>query len=224
MPKCNICSCTEFINFNNRKAVQCANCGSLERHRLVREVLEQLGFLNPIYCFGLKRVLHLAPEAVTYKYLFSIFGSGYYCSDMLPEKYPHCQALKLALPDGFDLFPKSYFDLILHNHVLEHIPGSYKDHLRCFVDILKPGGYMIFTIPFINFSDMTIEGGENLPSDAERLRIHGQGDHYKTFGKDLLDYFNEFDGAFSQASVSFDVRHSIGAPNDVVYVFRKSIS
>lgn len=53
------------------------------------------------------------------------------------KKYPHASPLKLALPGGFDIFSENYFDLILHNHVLEHIPGNYQDHLQQLYNIFK---------------------------------------------------------------------------------------
>lgn len=222
MSTCNICEGTTFVDFNNRRNVQCVNCKSLERHRLVREVLKELGLLNRANCLGTKRALHLAPEAMTYRYLAPVFGSGYYCSDMHPEKYPHCQALKLCLPDGFEIFTENYFDLIIHNHVLEHIPGSFRDHLKSFINIIKPGGYMIFTIPFVNRNTNTIEGGEVLPSDADRINIHGQKDHYKTFGNDLLEYLENQNGYFCAATIDKEKRETIIAPNDTVYIFKKN--
>lgn len=222
MPLCNICSTGTFLDFNKRKQVQCSTCKSLERHRLVKETLGQLGYLDRDRCLGIKRALHLAPESMTYRYLLPVFGSGYVVSDMAPEKYPHCQALRLSLPAGFDLFPSKYFDLILHNHVLEHIPGSYKAHIDRFVDLLKSGGHMVFTIPSIQMDNDTIEGGEHLPTDEDRLRAHGQNDHYKSFGKDFLAYCGQLKGKFFKAEINASVRASINAHIDVVYVFQKS--
>ena len=45
-------------------------------------------------------------------------------------------------------------------------------------------------LPSLKASIDTIEGGENLASDEDRLREHGQKDHYKTFGTDLIEYIN----------------------------------
>lgn len=222
MPICNICSCTDFIDFNGRKAIQCGCCCSLERHRLIRVVLEGLGFLDKNACYGEKRALHLAPEKVTFQYLESVFGTGYIASDMHPEKYPHAQVLRLALPEGFELFPDGYFDLILHNHVLEHIPGSFKEHLDEFVRLIKPGGYMVFTLPQVRMNCDTIEGGEYLSTDADRLKAHGQGDHYKTFGKDLYEHMGKIGGVFTTASIDGDLRDKIAAPADPVFVFEKA--
>lgn len=187
MNTCIICGGSEFIDFSSRKGVQCANCKSLERHRLVRWTLDELGYLSTNHV--MKRALHLAPEEMTHRYL-SELGVGYTCSDLVPSKYPHAQCLKLELPDGFDIFPNNYFDLVLHNHVLEHIPGDYREHLHHFVRLLRPGGNMVFTLPDVSRTSKTVQGGEFLPSDADRLRLHGQSDHYKSFGYDLIEWFS----------------------------------
>jgi SAM-dependent methyltransferase len=220
MAICNICNGTDFIDYNGRIKVVCATCKSFERHRLVRWVLEQLGYLE--ISIGIKRALHLAPEEMTYDYLIVPFGSGYVCSDMVPSKFPHAQCLKLTLPSGFDIFPDGYFNLILHNHVLEHIPGDYHDHLTSFFRILRPGGHMVFTIPGISQTSITRQGGEYLLTDAERVRLHGQSDHYKTFGCDFYHAFKDTPGSFTPMIIPDEVRAYLRAPSDPVFVFSKS--
>lgn len=222
MKFCNICGCVDFIDMGSRKNVKCNSCNSLERHRLVRWALEQLGFLNKELCTCEKRVLHLAPEEMTHRYLAESFRAGYVCSDLFPAKFPHAKCLKLALPEGFFIFPVEYFDLILHNHVLEHIPGDYCDHIHAFIKLLRPGGNMIFTIPPIRWSLLTVQGGENLPTDDDRARLHGQGDHYKTFGYDLYELMKSLPGSFEEMNIPYEVRETLKAPADSVFVFTKT--
>jgi SAM-dependent methyltransferase len=220
MEICNICGSAEYIDFNGRQRIQCATCKSLERHRLVRWTLEKLGYVSGNQ--RAKRALHLAPEEMTHQYLAESLGVGYVCSDLVPSKYPHAQCLKLALPEGFNIFPDIYFDLILHNHVLEHIPGEYRDHLAQFVRILHPGGHMVFTLPGISRTVKTIQGGEHLPTDAERLRCHGQSDHYKSFGYDLVEWFSSVPGVFGPLEIPAEVRTSLRAPSDSIFVYSKA--
>jgi len=219
MATCNICSGSDYIDFNGREAILCRCCKSLERHRLVRWTLEQLGYISLGY--QNKRALHLAPEEMTHRYLAETFSSGYICSDLMPSKYPHAQCLKLALPQGFDVFPDKYFDFILHNHVLEHIPGDYRDHLAQFVRILKQGGHMVFTMPGISIKSTTVQGGEHLPSDKDRLLLHGQSDHFKSFGNDLIEWFGSVKGSFKAMDIPVEVRISLRATIDDVFVFSK---
>jgi len=217
MKQCNICDSLVFTDFSNRIGVQCATCQSLERHRLVRWVLGQLGYME---ITSRKRALHLAPEAATHRYMAEFFDVGYFCADPKPENYPHAECLKLALPEGLDIFPDGYFNLILHNHVLEHIPGDYHDHLFAFSRLLASGGHMVFTVP-IAAAEATIQGGELLNSDEERKSMFGQADHYKIFGRDLLDWSLDGYGTFESINIPREVRDNLKASSDQVFVYSK---
>ncbi|MEZ5801326.1 MAG: methyltransferase domain-containing protein [Nitratireductor sp.] len=141
---CNICGGTEFEAYRGRPNERCRQCGSKARHRIALEVYEKLLF--PLAGEGAK-LLHLAPEKFLHPVLKERFGAGYVPADASPERYPHANAVKLFLPQGFSMFAADEFDAIIHNHVLEHIPGHYKDHLAGFVNWLKPGGLMILSVP-----------------------------------------------------------------------------
>lgn len=220
MAVCNICSSVTFLDFNGRKSVLCSRCNSLERHRLVHYSLTRLGYLDSGPTI---RILHLAPEESTHRYIDPLHTAGYICADLTPSNYPHAKCLRLALPDGFDIFPNQYFDLILHNHVLEHIPGDYRSHLAQFLRLLKSGGHMVFTVPNISSSTITIQYGENLATDDERLILHGQGDHYKSFGYDFFEWFKaRSDGCFMSMDIPNEVRDTLSAPIDQIFVFKKN--
>lgn len=189
---CNICGSFQLTSFGTvpRENAMCKTCGSLERHRAMYHVLNDKNFLRP-ELKGNKRCLQLAPEKVTYNYIYPIFGSGYITSDLTPKRYPHAKCLKFALPDDFSRIPDEYFYLILHNHVLEHIPGKFTEHIDEFYRILEKDGAMVFTIPdeyIMKGIVKSVEGGEHLPSDEERLKKFGQGDHYKSLGLDFIEY------------------------------------
>jgi hypothetical protein len=217
MEICNICGNAAYVDFNGRQKIQCTSCRSLERHRLVRWTLEKLGYVAANQ--RAKRALHLAPEEMTHRYLTKLLGVEYVCSDLMPQSYPHAQCLRLALPAGFDIFPDNYFDLILHNHVLEHIPGDYRDHLTQFLRLLSSGGHMVFTLPGLSRTSVTVQGGEHLHSDDERVRLHGQADHYKSFGYDLIEWFNSAPGVFGSIDIPTEVRTALRAPFDSIFVY-----
>jgi len=191
---CNICGSKDFNPFGvgdakKRDNALCVSCNSLERHRALHYLLRSNGLLENR--LGLSRCLQLAPERVTHDYLLKAYGTGYIPADLFPQMYKHAQCIKLQLPEGFEIFPNRYFDLIVHNHVLEHIPGSFRSHIDEFHRLLATGGVMAFTIPDYPITKGvkdTIEGGENLATDEDRLLVHGQTDHYKTFGVDLIEY------------------------------------
>lgn len=64
--KCNLCACTEFIDFNNRPEALCKNCGSLERTRLLWLFLQQTKINKDT------NILHIAPEKGIYDNLTSM--------------------------------------------------------------------------------------------------------------------------------------------------------
>ena len=191
MVKCNICGGEEFDTFRGRPAEKCSSCGSLARHR-VGWLVYQNHLLNGKADNG--RVLHLAPEPALFPLLQDALHQGYITADAAPEIYPHAQCLKLFFPEDFEIFPDGYFTAILHNHVLEHIPGHYGDHLKSFTRLLGPGGKMIFSIPGPYKGTKTLEGGEHLSSDKERLEKFLQEDHFKLFGDDLMDTLHNLPG------------------------------
>ena len=186
MAKCNLCGSTEFKDYRGRPNEQCAQCGSKARHRVGWEIYNSELF-PLLKARPYARVLHMAPEAALHDRLQKNIGAGYMPSDASPERYPHAKCIRLFFPQDFDLFPDGYFDAILHNHVLEHIPGHYADHLKAFTRLLSPGGRMIFSIPGPYLDRETQEGGEHFETDAERLEKFLQEDHFKIIGSDFPD-------------------------------------
>ena len=194
---CNICDGDKFNIWRGRPDEMCDGCGALARHRMAwavyqKHLLDYNVDLKPL------RVLHLAPEACLHPLLKEKFGAGYICADAYPETYPHAECLKLFFPHDFKIFPDSYFDIILHNHVLEHIPGHYGDHLKAFARLLKSGGRMIISVPGPYMNRQTIEGGENLSNDTERLEQFLQEDHYKLLGADFVEFLEAMPGGTLQ--------------------------
>ena len=209
---CNICGGAEFEDYRGRKGERCTNCGSKARHRVALMVYEAqlLPLLHHSNESSGGRVLHMAPEKFLHGKLSEMIGAGYITSDASPERYPHAQCLKLYFPQGFGLFPDGYFTAIIHNHVLEHIPGHYGDHLNEFSRMLEPGGKMIFSVPGPYLDRQTLEGGENLKSDAERLEKFLQEDHFKLLGADFVEYLSNMkDGALISDGITLEIRKKL---------------
>lgn len=210
--RCSICASTDFRLYGEAHALfssarVCEHCHSHNRHRQVHaELLKSQALVGGGTC------LHLAPEHSLRPLLEQAYGSGYRAMDADPLRYA-CQ--KLVLPQDFALLADMSFDLIVHNHVLEHIPGHYVEHLKEFWRILRPGGQMLFTIPDISIGTgqaQTIQGGEFLASDQLRLQHHGQEDHYKTFGRDLFLWLNRI---YSRVRIIGDISvRRLGPPRD----------
>jgi Methyltransferase domain. len=84
--------------------------------------------------------------------------------------------------DDLQKMPSELFDVIIHNHVLEHICCSVEDTLVELNRILKKGGNHFFTVPFRG--NETIEDISPSLTDEERIKLFGQHDHVRIFGKE----------------------------------------
>ena len=83
-------------------------------------------------------------------------------------------------------FKDNEFDMILCNHVLEHIPDDTKAMQELY-RVMKPGGYGILQIPQDLSRTKTYED-DTITDKAERAKIFGQYDHVRIYG---LDYFDK---------------------------------
>jgi SAM-dependent methyltransferase len=131
--------------------------------------------------------LHIAPETGLFQ-LFSRVFSDYTGADFNTEPYAKWRPLVkfVDLCDIENSINRKY-DLIFHNHVLEHIPCSPSVALAKLKSQLKPGGIMFFSIPVRN-GCITTEDLDPQLSNEERTKLFGQWDHLRMFGeKDLFE-------------------------------------
>lgn len=151
---------------------------SLERHRLLWLYLK-----NETDFFTAKtpkKVLHFAPEQAFYK-RFRKQENLIYTTTDLHSPLADVKADICALP-----FEDNSFDMVLCNHVLEHIPND-KKAMEELYRILKPGGMGIFQIPQDVSRKKTFEDN-SITDKKQRAAIFGQYDHVRVYG---LDYFDK---------------------------------
>lgn len=157
----------------------CPVCKSSDRERLVFLYLNkemQLFKKNSSI-----KILHIAPENNLTTKLLSSFKNNYYCGDLFEPGYSYPEHVKcmdvLNLP-----FPNNFFDVIICNHVLEHI----KDDKRAICElyrVMKKGGTGILQVPISANSKQTLEDNSVLES-SKRQEVFGQADHVRLYGQD----------------------------------------
>lgn len=148
---------------------------SLERHRLLWLFLQKE---TDFFTEHLK-VLHFAPEQAFYK-RFRNLGNLDYTTTDLNSPLADVEADICNLP-----FADNTYDVILCNHVLEHIPDDEKAMQELY-RVLKPGGWGIFQIPQDLNREHTFED-DSITDRKERARIFGQYDHVRIYGRDYFD-------------------------------------
>jgi ubiquinone/menaquinone biosynthesis C-methylase UbiE len=80
-------------------------------------------------------------------------------------------------------FNEDTFDVVLCNHVLEHVTDDIKAMNEIF-RVLKPGGFSILQVPFFNpVPNVTFEDA-TITDKRQREKIFGQDDHVRKYGND----------------------------------------
>ncbi|MFC4739091.1 class I SAM-dependent methyltransferase [Flavobacterium ponti] len=150
---------------------------SLERHRLLWLYLQNE--TNFFTSESKLKVLHFAPEQAFYKRFRNQKNLDYTTTDLF-SPLADVKADICNLP-----FEDSQYDIILCNHVLEHIPDDTKAMQELY-RVLKPGGMGIFQIPQDLFREVTFSD-DSITDEKERAKIFGQYDHVRVYGRDYFD-------------------------------------
>ncbi|MFN7373073.1 MAG: class I SAM-dependent methyltransferase, partial [Cyclobacteriaceae bacterium] len=142
--ECPVCGHTyrKFLPYgriNPRPNALCPNCLSLERHRLIWLYLKQ----KTDFFQRHQQVLHIAPEHCFIKPFEQRHGAGYITADL------ESPLAKVKMDIHEMPFAENQFDVVLCNHVLEHVQDDIKA-MREIQRVLKPGGYAILQVPFFH--------------------------------------------------------------------------
>ena len=167
---------------------------SLERHRLMWLFLkDKTNFFTEKLKF-----LHIAPEYCFIKIFKGMKNIDYTTGDLI-SPWADVKMDVHNIP-----FEENSFDVVICNHVLEHVDDSNKV-MREFYRVMRPGGWGIFQVPIDNNNPNTIED-KSVTDPKERERLYWQSDHLRLFGRDYgdrlskagfkvteSDYINELD-------------------------------
>lgn len=156
----------------SRPNARCPACGALERHRALALYLRRETQLLT----DRLSVLHIAPEP-------GLEGT-------LRRSVMHYVTADLEAPamlslDVTDLpLASEEWDVVICNHVLEHVPDDRAAMGEIF-RVLAPGGWALLQVPLKWGRESTFED-PTVHSARERERLFGQYDHVRIYGADYV--------------------------------------
>jgi SAM-dependent methyltransferase len=163
--------------------VVCPFCLSKNRERLLKAVIGQY------LAVAGKKILHFSPERHLYRWL--AMQAAVTTVDVAPGFYRDIDP-RVAFADATKLsFADGSFDVVIANHILEHIPDD-KKAMREIYRVLGPQGVALLQVPYSETLAVTIE--EPGISDPEQQAARfGQRDHVRIYA--LSDYVQRLEAA-----------------------------
>lgn len=166
-----------------RRFAGCTKCKSTDKERLVFTYLK-----NSIDFFSNrnKTILHMAPEPNLSKQFLAHKFKEYICGDFFAPGYENVYPNYVKNINILNIpYKDEYFDVIICNHVLEHVEDDIKGMSELF-RVLKKGGFAILQVPISYKLDKTYENA-NITAPWAREEIFGQSDHVRIYGPDYVD-------------------------------------
>ncbi len=158
------------------QSVVCPICGSFPRHRILVSWLE-----DKVNILLNKNILYFAKERSVGGWL-SYKGVNYTTADLYAEA-----DLKLDI-ENTGLEDASY-DVIICNHVLEHVT-DYRKALQELYRITRSGGFLILSFP-VDKKLKNVYENTSITTVEDRIEHFGQADHLRVFGGNITDIFED---------------------------------
>ena len=177
--------CLETLNNNNNteryidtyKNTVCPYCFSMPRHRVVCHYLD-----NNKQTVPTKNIVMFGAEFSIKKW-FDRNGCHYQTADLF-DRYSDIKIDILNIP-----FPDESWELIICNHVLEHV-SDYKVALKELKRVLTKTGFLEISVP-TDRNYETVYENSNICTEEEREKHFGQCDHLRLFGNDFEEILKE---------------------------------
>jgi hypothetical protein len=179
-----------------RRYHKCFKCRSTDRERLVYMYLKEERKI--FEDSSVEKVLHIAPEERLSNELAKAEFKEYVRGDLF-EGYTYDE--KVENIDVRDIpYPDNYFDLIICNHVLEHVPEDMEAIKELF-RVTKPSGFAILQVP-ISLTQKTTFEDPSITDPSEREKVFGQCDHVRIYGLDYAKKLSRYGFNVQQSSIS----------------------
>ena len=196
----------------------CYNCESTERERHIYLYLKE-----KVKLFTEKKyfkVLHIAPEKKLSAILYN-FGLGeYVCGDLIAAGYENIYPEYVRKMDVLNIpYEDNYFDLVICNHVLEHIPND-ADAMKELFRVLKAKGIAILQVPISKIMEKTFEDF-TVVTPQDRARIFGQPDHVRIYGQDYPERLSATGFTVERINLSSEFRNMGLMEDEDIFVARK---
>jgi len=176
------------------KNIECPYCFSKPRQRIACYYFDSMCVEEGILMFGAEYSMKKYFDRKNYRYTTA-------------DLFDRAADLTIDIQDI--QLPDEQWDLIICNHVLEHVT-DYKKALIEIKRILKKTGILEITVPTDRNSE-TVYEDFNITTAKDRIKAFGQSDHLRIFG-------NDFENILSSAGFFVDIVDVNKLPAEMVGV------
>lgn len=169
---------------SDTKNFGCYYCNCTDRERHLFMYFDKLSIWDR---FKNARILHFAPEPSLSNKIEQLLPEEYIKCDLSPrDGWREMDITKIDLEDD-------YFDILICNHVIEHVP-DYLQALKEISRVVKKNGIAILQTPYSELLYNHFED-PNINTDELRILFYGQEDHVRLLSK--RQFFNELSKYFT---------------------------
>jgi SAM-dependent methyltransferase len=207
------------LNGSDVDHFECPRCGANDRLRHLVLYFEATSLMSRV---AGGRVLHFAPEKKLVERIAAVQPATYTLADIAPTSEDMVRVDMTAMD-----FADGSFDVLIANHVLEHVSDVGKA-LSEVARVLSPGGLAILQTPYSRVLHRMFED-PGIQTDAARLELYGQEDHVRLFGNDITEDIVRLSGLTACVGTHDELlphidsrRHGVN-PDEPFLLFRKAI-
>ena len=162
---------------SNLKQFKCPICHCFDRERHLVLYFKALN-----WSFYEKDILHFAPERYLTPLILADNPHSYIPCDLVPQVETIKKIDILAIP-----YAENSFDIVMANHVLEHVDDDYLALSEVY-RVLRKGGYAVLQTPFSQRLKHTWMD-EGINTEFLRTRYYLKDDHVRLYGQDIINRF-----------------------------------